>query len=169
MPDAAVWTHKDVVISLSGAEFTFRLDGKFQHKSSLAAAKKMIDKYFYEKAKEVVLDMPMVFWQENTWGSSTCVEGIGRATLTGLDQELKQKGLPTNLHLSYIMPDSPENEQLILDIEETKAKLEKLREEIEKRDISFYFGSSRNKKHYTEAVKSLQQRWAEARKASGLE
>lgn len=168
---AATWTHKDVVITLSGAHFIFKFsasDKKWQSKSSLAAAKKAIDTWQTAKAKEVALEMAVVFWQGNSWRTSEkCEEGIGRATVTGLRQDLTPQGLPT-WSTSWVMPDSLENEQLILDMKATKMRLAELEEEIGKRGLSFYFPDGRSKPSYDMAVKTLQQRWDEARTASRL-
>jgi hypothetical protein len=162
------WNHKGIEIELSGASFVAQINGKRVASPSLKAAQKAIDKHLAKKAEEVVLNLPVVILR-----ISGGAETIVHASITGIDpEELTVIGLPKSERFSgnkneEVLPDSPENEALILEFREAKKKYEELEKQIYPRRVPVWInkGYGRNKTTYSEAIQILQRDYDSAVKA----
>jgi len=165
------WTHQGVVITLRGSQVVAQHDGVNIVKSSLSAVKKDIDKRMNVKASAVKLQLPIVSWRESTWRSSKKIPaGIAHEVITGISVGPSRKGYPdlsllidgmpeSEYSRDYILPNTPENEALILRLKEAEKALEQLKDEIEERSIGTYLIGT-----YAEAVKRLQENYRAASK-----
>ena len=163
---ATTWQHRGIDISLVGARFKCQFDGVAIVKDSLAAVKKDLDKRLGEKAKAVKLNLPIVSWRTNTWMNSdkSAVEGIAHEIITGVAVEKNKmilEGIDSIWKRSYILPDTPDNEKLILDLRAAKQTVLELEMKIESSEIGLYFGS---KPVCAQVVEGLQANYARALK-----
>lgn len=161
------WTHKGIEIEMLGAQFVAECHGKRIVGTSLKSAQKAIDKRLDEKAQEVELSLPVVILRlrlrmwSNDKGPS---EMIKRATITGLNGDTKAaQGIDPPKEGSwrngYILPDTPENAELLAKFIEASRVESECKQRIEELCIRARFSE---KSTYAEAVKSIQEQYESA-------
>lgn len=153
------WMHKDVEIQLEGATFIATLSGKRMGASSLAAAKKAIDKHLDIKAQEVVLNLPVVVFS-GTKSLATVVTGLNTTTL----ELIANPPIPW-LFGGYTLPDDEESREVYAAMVAAEKALMAAQKALKARHISTHFYTSRRPfTTYGEAIVMLQKSYDDAKK-----
>ena len=166
------WEHRGIAIEMSGPNFIAAFDGKNVVKSSLAAAKKAIDKEIEAKAEEqaVTLSLPVVILLA---GSSYRSEGkkkkIVHGVITGLDRDSREViGIdpPNGFWWSMVLPESKENTKRLERYIKAEAAWKVAESAVEGRSVDTSFrGNGRTQgQPFGESVAKLQESYARAQK-----
>lgn len=159
----SVWQHKGFDISLDGAQFAVQIDNRRVRSSSLAAAKKAIDKHLEKKAMEVGLNLPVLLVYERNGD-------VKRGVITGLDTvSLEVMGENVDGCKGYgratVMPDSEDNVQIFRAYIAAKHAYESAKDAFDERTVSVHFTPFGSRKDtYAGAIQELQARYAAASK-----
>jgi len=149
--------HRDTAIELQGEYFWYSLDNKRQSSSSVAAAKKAIDKHFESKAAERQINLPVL----EVLSDGSVIHSV----IIGLDDNLRPIGLSAK-YRSGLMVDTPDNEDLAAAYFATKKAYEDAQEKWRSATFSAHISDMDGRKNRlkVDAVQILVNRYNEAKK-----
>ena len=164
------WEHRGIAIEMSGPNFIAEIDGNNVVKSSLAAAKKAIDREIEAKAESqaVTLSLPVVILLESSSYRNEGKKKIVHGVITGLDRDRREViGIdpPNEFRRSMVLPESKENTKRLERYIQAEAAWKVAESAVEGRSVSTTFGwGYRRAQAFGESVAKLQESYARAQK-----
>lgn len=156
------WKHREIDIELDDACFTATVGKKKIRTSSLAAAKKAIDKEFAAKAATVDLRLPLLNFRFDNGK-----EIVTKHVLIGLDPttlEPQYEGDAPNRRRGNLFPDDEESLRVCREFEVVEAAYEKAKDARCGRLVSTWFDAGRKSgTTYARAIEQIQARYAAAK------
>ena len=156
------WEYKGFAIELVGERFTATVEGKHLHSSSLAGAKKAINKCQQQKAQEVPINLPVVMADVKN-ERPVFQSGV----ITGLDPDslcVKGTGVGRlSWHRANVAPDCEFARKLFADYKAKERAYEEAQSLWNEVTFSVYYSANRRSKDtYAASIVDIQERYKAA-------